>query len=188
MSINFKDYIQLLYEALNSVSLSQLEHATAILTEAYHNEKNIFMAGNGQSATTANAFTLDLTKQSSTPPHKPRFRTISLASNVAALTAWGNDLDFDAIFVEQLKSLFYPGDILLAISASGNSPNIVKASRWVNDNGGKVIGLTGFSGGQLCEIADACVLVDIQDYGHAETAHIAITHYWVDLFREKLAD
>ena len=187
MSLNLRGYFQTLSSALNAVDLAEVDKATSILDSAYHSENMIFIIGNGQSATTANAFALDLAKQTSPPPGSPHFRTLSLSANVAALTAWGNDVGFETIFTEQLKSVFRGGDVLVAVSASGNSPNIIAACKWVNDAGGHVIGLTGFDGGRLRSLAHACILVPIDDYGHVETAHIAIMHYWVDLFRMQLS-
>lgn len=185
--IDIRTYFQALTHALNTVDETALTDATAILDEAYRQEHVIFVVGNGQSATTASAFALDLTKQTITASMSRRFRIIALTDNTAAITAWANDLDYTSIFTEQLKGLYKPGDILLAISASGNSPNILDACKWVREQGGRVIGLTGFAGGQLASHTDACVIVCIDNFGHIETAHIAILHYWVDLFRARLA-
>lgn len=183
----FEESMQVFFGAVQTISADQVARAVGILDAAYRREQTIFMIGNGQSATTANAFALDLTKQSAPPPDKPRFRTISLACNVAALTAWGNDVSFEAIFTEQLRSLYRPGDVLVAVSVSGNSPNVVNACRWVKAQGGAIIAFTGFEGGELAALADANIWVRSNDYGHVETAHIAMMHYLVDYFRESLS-
>ena len=184
--IKVSQYFRTLYEALASVSEQQLALATDILHRAYTDDRTIFVVGNGQSATTASAFALDLTKQAAPASPKRRFKMIALTDNMAAVTAWANDVSYDSIFAEQLESLFRPHDVLVAISASGNSPNVVQAVNWVRQHAGKTIALTGFDGGCLTDLVDANIVVEISDYGHVETAHVAITHYWVDLFRERL--
>jgi D-sedoheptulose 7-phosphate isomerase len=186
-TVAISDYFQTLFDALNSISISQLDLATALLEHAYQSDQVIYVIGNGQSATTATAFALDFTKQTITPDLKHRFRVIALTDNMAAVTAWANDLNYESVFTEQLKSLFRPNDVLIAISASGNSPKVVAACQWVKQNKGHIVGLAGFDGGQLKDIADACLVIHVDDYGHIETAHLAILHYWVDLFRERLA-
>lgn len=179
-------YFNELNTALNSIQPRDMEASLALLESAYDNDQTIFAAGNGQSATTADAFVLDLSKQTVGQSDVRRFRAISLSANGAAVTAWANDTSYESIFVEQLRSHFRTGDVLIVFSASGNSPNVVAATEWMHAHGGHVIALTGFKGGKLRELADVCVHVDVADYGHAETAHIAVTHYWVDYFKQKL--
>lgn len=184
--MDIRHYFDRFAQALDSISSSELDRATAILDEAYRYDHTIYVVGNGQSAATSSAFALDLTKQTVLRSSVRRFRVISLTDNISALTAWANDVNYEAIFTEQLKSLFRTDDVLLAISVSGNSPNVVNACQWVQQQGGKVIGMVGFDGGCIKQFADACIVVDSCDYGHVETAHIALMHYWVDLFRERL--
>ena len=184
--LNLSDYFDQLHTALHSIRPADMDASLMILERAYEQDQTIFAAGNGQSATTADAFALDLTKQTVGRSNIRRFRTISLSANGAAVTAWANDTNYESIFVEQLRSLFSEGDVLTVFSASGNSPNVVAAAQWIRDHKGYVIALTGFQGGKLRELADVCVHVDVADYGHAETAHIAVTHYWVDHFKQKL--
>jgi phosphoheptose isomerase len=185
--ITLTAYIDQLATALRTVRTADLDASLAVLEHAYEFDQTIYAAGNGQSASTADAFALDLSKQTAGASEVRRFRTVSLSANGAAVTAWGNDTSYDSIFVEQLRCTFRTGDVLVIFSASGNSPNVVAAAQWVRAHAGHVIALTGFSGGKLRGLADACVHVDVADYGHAETAHIAITHYWVDYFKERLA-
>lgn len=185
--MTFEAYAQQLHQALLTIDPAALASATHMLERAYDENRAVYAAGNGQSASTADAFALDLYKQTAGQSAVRRFRAVSLASNVAALTAWANDTSYEAIFVEQLRAYHQPGDVLVVFSASGNSPNVVQAVEWMRENGGHTIALTGFSGGRLRQIADACVHADVSDYGHAETAHVAIMHYWVDYFKEKLA-
>lgn len=186
--IEISQYFQTLYKALTHISEEELARATEILHSAYTEDQTVFVIGNGQSATTASAFALDLAKQAAPPAPRRRFRMLALTDNMAAVTAWANDVNYDRIFVEQLESLFRPHDVLIAISASGNSPNVVLAADWVQHHGGKTVALTGFDGGLLDALVDVNIVVGIADYGHVETAHVAITHYWVDLFRERLQE
>jgi D-sedoheptulose 7-phosphate isomerase len=184
---DIKEYFNNFYSALTSISTNEVDSAIQILETAYQSRGTIYVIGNGQSAASASAFALDLTKQTAPEPPKHRFRVISLTDNSSAITAWGNDVDYESIFTEQLKSLWGTGDILLAVSASGNSPNVISACQWVHQNKGQVIGLTGFEGGKLRSVSDACIVVHSTDYGFIETAHIAIMHYWVTVFHARLA-
>lgn len=186
MTTGFQDYAGRFSEALYSIDHTEVEAATQILEKAYLSRNTIFIIGNGQSAASASAFALDLTKQTAPPEPLARFRAISLTDNLSAVTAWGNDIDYESIFTEQLKSLWCPQDVLLAISASGNSPNVIQACKWVHQYEGSVIGLAGFEGGKLKPLCEACVVVHSPDYGFIETAHIAVTHYWVTYFHSRL--
>ncbi len=180
-------YFDQLTAVLQSVDTEALDAATGLLMSAYDEDSTIYVIGNGQSATSSTAFALDLTKQSITSPLQRRVRILSLTDDTAALTAWANDMAYEQIFTEQLKTFWRPRDLLVAVSVSGNSPNIIHACQWVHAMGGKSVALAGFDGGALRAGTDACVVVSSSDFGIVETAHVAIMHYWVDLFREKLA-
>lgn len=180
-------YFRQLSASLDSVRGDAVAAATALLLTTYKRGGTIYVIGNGQSATTATAFALDLTKQSITAPDQRRVRIVSLTDNIAALTAWANDVGYEVVFTEQLKSLWRSGDMLLAISVSGSSPNIVHACRWVREQHGMVAALAGVDGGVMQTEADVCMVVPSRDYGIVETAHVAILHYWVDVFRSCLA-
>ena len=184
--ISLSAYIDELAAALQTIRPADMEAALALLERVYEFDQTIYAAGNGQSAATADAFVLDLSKQTVGGSDVRRFRAVSLSANGAAVTAWANDTSYESIFVEQLRGYFRPGDVLVVFSASGNSPNVTAAAEWVRAHDGYVIALTGFSGGKLRGLSHACVHVDVADYGHAETAHIAVTHYWVDYFKQKL--
>lgn len=183
--LNVPDYFAALAGILAHIPEAQVIAATRLIQAAYRDDRTIFVIGNGQSATTATAFALDLTKGTAGPYR--RFRVIALSDNTAALTAWANDVNYDSVFAEQLAALFRPGDLLLAISASGNSPNVLRAGEWVRAHQGHILALVGFGGGRLAPMADAAIVVPSHDYGHVETAHVAITHYWVDSLRAWLA-
>lgn len=184
--LDIPGYFAVLADIVTRIPEAQVAAATALLQAAYQADQTIYVIGNGQSATTASAFALDLTKGTSGPYR--RFRVMSLCDNNAALTAWANDVDYESVFSEQLRALFRPGDLLVAISASGNSPNVLRAAEDVRGAGGKILAMTGFGGGRLSEIADAAIVIPSDDYGHVETAHIGITHYWVDTLRAWLRE
>ena len=137
----------------NSIPTENLEKVCEILLYAYKNKKRIFVAGNGGSAGTANHFCCDFGKNA-VKSETDRPKIISLSANMEVVTALGNDFCYGDIFVEQLKNLMEDGDVILLISASGNSPNVVNAAKYVKSRGGQVIGFTGFAGGKLHEYSD----------------------------------
>jgi D-sedoheptulose 7-phosphate isomerase len=158
--------------------------AIEILREAYANDRQVFIAGNGGSAAAANHFVCDFGKNATPLDGSRRFRIISLSDNVEKITAFANDISFEEIFSQQLKNLMNERDILITVSASGNSPNIVKACEYARTKNGRVIALTGFSGGKSRAYADAPLHVDAQSYEQAEDAHLIILHMIVCFVKE----
>ena len=141
--------------------------------------QRIFIAGNGGSAATASHMVNDLAADVAREAVlEDPFRVYALTDNVALLSAIANDTGYDNIFVAQLRILFQPGDRFLAMSASGNSPNLILAARWVRDHGGRVLSFVGFDGGRLRELSDICVHVETAngEYGVVEDAHLALNH------------
>lgn len=135
----------------------------------------------------ANDLGFDIIKKTGTT--KP-FRLLALTDSIPVLTAIANDVGYDATFVNQLRIHYRPGDALLVISASGNSPNVVEAARWVKAAGGTVIGMLGFSGGALRALCDIAVQVPSEagEYGPVEDAHLAINHVLAHWFQERIED
>lgn len=183
-----KGYFSYLSELMGRLDLEALERTLRELEDARDKGQKVFVVGNGGSAATAshmaNDFSLGLGKAL---PHEKPFKFISLTDNMSVVTACANDINFDAIFVAQLKNQFSPGDRLLAISASGNSPNIVAAAEWVKKFGGRVIGFTGFSGGRLRELSDICVHVQTApgEYGPVEDLHMIFDHLFYSWLSSK---
>ena len=146
----------------------------------------IFVIGNGGSGSNASHFTEDIGKgtlklpEDLTNDDKKRFRILSLTDNTPYILAWGNDEGFERVFVEQLKNLATPGDLLIAISGSGNSKNIVAAVEWANRSGLTTFGCTGFAGGKLRSLAHHGLHVPLDDMGIVETLHLAAFHWVVD--------
>lgn len=168
-------YISHLQDVLERLTLEDVRHTIDAIMEAYRAEKQIFVIGNGGSASTASHLACDLGKGTSVPG-KPRFRVMSLTDNVATMTAWSNDVSYEDVFVEQLKNFVNPGDVVLGISASGNSENVLRAMQYAADIGCKTIGWSGFGGGKLATICDLNVVVDSNLYGPVEDVHLILNH------------
>ena len=153
-----------------------------ILLDAYRRDCQVFVAGNGGSAGTANHFVCDFGKNA-VPMGRRRFRMHALCDNVEVITALGNDIAFDQIFAFQLGSLMRPGDVLIVVSASGNSPNIVNACAYAKANGATVIALGGFGGGKMASYADAAMISNLRCYERVEDLHLMILHMMVCWFK-----
>ena len=165
--------------------------AEAIFT-CYQQRRFVFLIGNGGSGSNASHFCEDLGKgtlrrEDFDNDAKPRLRMISLTDNTPYILAWGNDEGFERVFVEQLKNLASPGDLLIAISGSGNSPNILRAVDWANRQGLKTFGCTGFNGGQLRTLAQQGLHVPLDDMGIVESVHLTAFHWVVDDLHRRLA-
>ena len=170
-----RGYIEELKSALDALPVQTIRDAVEAILESYGRGGTIFVAGNGGSASTSSHFACDLGKGTAVEG-KPRLRVISLADNLSLLTAWANDVSYEAIFAEQLKNLMRPGDLLIAISASGNSPNVLRATEYAHQLGCRVIGLTGFGGGRLAKSADIAIVVESDRYGPVEDVHLVLDH------------
>lgn len=170
-----KGYISKLCSILDGFDHNAFESIVAHLLDAYHAGKQIFVAGNGGSASTASHLACDLNKGVSYGLEK-RFRVISLPDSLPSVLAYANDVSYDSVFVEQLKNFYRPGDLFLGISGSGNSQNVLECVEYVRDNGGKTIGLCGFSGGKLSSIADISFIARIDDMQKVEDLHMIFVH------------
>ena len=146
-----------------------------LLVHAYENENSILLFGNGGSAALASHFACDLGK-GTVNGSKKRFRVIALTDNVPLMTAWANDAKYEDIFAEQLANFARPGDLAFAISGSGNSPNVLRALRTARDLGSATIGLTGFSGGKMRALCDACIVVPCDNMQIIEDLHLCVAH------------
>jgi D-sedoheptulose 7-phosphate isomerase len=153
------------------------------LRTALNEDKQIFVFGNGGSAANASHFVTDLGKGSSDKIGR-RFRVLSLNDNVSWMTALGNDYAYEDIFVRQLQNYARPGDVVLVMSVSGNSPNVVKAVQWAKDNGVFTASLVGGKRGKLAEISDVAIVVPDVHYGRAEDVHMTVCHMLCYAFME----
>jgi D-sedoheptulose 7-phosphate isomerase len=177
-----KRYIDGQVSALRSISASQVANLVSLFRQALDNDRQIFVCGNGGSAANASHFVTDLGKGSSDKTYR-RFRCLALNDNMSWMTALGNDYDYSEIFSRQLMNLAKPGDILMVMSVSGSSPNLVKAVDWAKSNGCITIALVGGKRGQLAE-ADHVAVIDDTHYGRVEDAHMGICHMIAYAFME----
>jgi D-sedoheptulose 7-phosphate isomerase len=182
-------YFNYLKQVLDAIELASIDSLVAAFEEARLKGNTIFIAGNGGSATTAtsmaNDLGFDVIKKSGTD--KP-IRVFALTDNTSVLTAIANDVGYENVFLNQLKIHYRKGDKFLAISASGNSPNVVAAAEWVKEQGGSIISFVGFQGGKLKEISDVVVHVKSEagEYGPVEDAHLILNHILAHWFQLKL--
>ena len=161
----------------------QIEKIGEIIKNARDNKNKIFLIGNGGSASTASHFVCDLNK-TSTMSNKERLRAISLVDNMPLVSAYSNDISFNSIFLEQLKNFLSSGDIVIAISGSGNSKNIIEAVSYAKENGAIVIGLTGFEGGVLKSKCDECLVIPSNSMYRIEDMHLMLNHIFTSILRE----
>ena len=172
---NIKSYIADLKTTLDNLDISAIEKTANAFKTAIDNNKQIIFFGNGGSGSTASHFVCDLSKGCSYEKDK-RIRAICLNDNIPTLLAYSNDVSYDVVFLEQLKNLLNPGDVVVGISGSGNSKNIINAIDYSNQNGAITIGLTGFGGGKLKEIANLSVNANINDMQISEDIHVIVMH------------
>jgi phosphoheptose isomerase len=179
----FSHYAEETVRSASSVEPAAVTRAAAILLDAYTRGATVFSCGNGGSASIANHLQCDHTKNvGKSTDLQPR--VMSLSGNVEVLTAIANDHAYADIFAHQLQSQSRPGDVLVAVSSSGRSPNIVTALRWARDHGLRTVALTGFDGGEARTLADVCVHVDGTNYGVIEDLHQAIMHALAQYIRQ----
>ena len=185
--MNFAEaYKRELIRTLETIDIDKVNRIIEMFRQARSEGRRIFVCGNGGSASTASHFACDIVKGASY--NRPsRFRIMALTDQLPTLTAYANDVSYDAVFVEQLKNFAEPGDILLAISGSGNSANVVCAMEYANSIGCQTIALTGRDGGRLGPIAQLNIQVPVQHMGRIEDAHMVVCHmigyYFMDADR-----
>jgi phosphoheptose isomerase len=184
----FADYFEQYAAGVSTIDKAQLNAAARILRRAINQNSLIFCCGNGGSAAISNHLSCDCLKGARTATTiKPR--VISLSANVELLTAVANDIGYEQTFSYQLQSLAQPGDVLVAISSSGASANIISALRWARENGIKTIAMTGFSGGEAAKISEVSLHVRAENYGVIEDVHQSLMHILAQYLRhETLGD
>jgi D-sedoheptulose 7-phosphate isomerase len=185
LSDNVLGYFGRLKNAIDQVPVDRVEAMGEMLYRAYRHGKQVFVVGNGGSAATASHMACDLGKNT-IAANRPRFRIMSLNDNVPLLSALANDVGYEHVFSEQLKNLIRPGDVLISISASGNSPNILEAMAYARRCAATNIALLGFDGGRAAALADEYVLAPINDYGIVEDIHMILDHVLTEYFRARL--
>ena len=176
-------YFSELEQMLQAISLSHLETVLRLLEEAYRNGRRIFIMGNGGSAATASHFALDLAKNT-IMPGAPRLKAISLTDHVPLITAWSNDIAYEHIFSEQLANMIEPGDVVIGVSTSGNSPNVINALNLAKQYRATTVGLLGAKGGKIKDMVDAFILAPGQNIEQEEDAHMILAHVITRHMRE----
>lgn len=164
-----------LLKAIDSIDLSKVRAAIDLLAQARDTGRTIFTCGNGGSASSASHFVTDMVKGASYNREK-RFRIMSLVDSLPTLTAYSNDVTYDCVFVEQLQNFAQPGDVVMAFSGSGNSPNVLRAIEYGNSIGCRTIALTGRDGGKLGPLAELNIQVAHPHMGRIEDGHLIVTH------------
>ena len=182
-----KEYLADIKRLLDSIEenlINKMDKLASILIKARENKNTIFIMGNGGSASTASHFVSDLSKGTIVEGF-PRFKAVALTDNMPNMLAWANDIGYEEIFIEQLKNLLESGDVIIGISVSGNSANIIKAIEYANRNGGLTIGLSGCDGGKLLKCAQENIHVPSFYVQRVEDIHLLIEHLLTSLIREE---
>ena len=177
------DYLERLEDELQKIDLAAVQRWSDLLYQAWLDDRSVFIFGNGGSGTTASHMAEDLGKSTLHPDElhdesKKRLKVLSLTDNSGWIMAVGNDLSYDQIFVQQLMNYGRSQDVVIAISGSGNSPNVLNAVDWANRHGLISFGLTGYSGGRLKEMQQHGLDVALDDMGMVESIHLCLFH-WV---------
>jgi D-sedoheptulose 7-phosphate isomerase len=190
------DYLAEMKTVAGNISQEDIDAVVELLFEAWQKNHRVFICGNGGSAGTATHFACDLAK-TTIVDSKKRFRAICLNDNIPLMSALVNDNGFDNLYIEQLMNLYQPGDVLICISVHGGagmdqaglwSQNLLKAMKYVEDNGGKTVGFSGFDGGPMKEVADACVVVPADSTPQVESFHLALEHLVCACLRQKIME
>jgi D-sedoheptulose 7-phosphate isomerase len=191
-TLDARPFLERVAQELLRIDPAEVKALADAMFSCYRRDRFIFVIGNGGSGSNASHFCEDvgkgtLRRQDFDDDRKKRFRILSLTDHTPYILAWGNDEGFERVFVEQLKNLAGPGDLLVAISGSGNSPNVLRAVEWANAHGLTTFGCTGFSGGKLRALAHKGLHVPLDDMGIVESIHLAAFHWVVDDLHRRLA-
>ncbi len=170
-------------EAIDKIDTAQVEQAIQWFRKARDGSRHIFVCGNGGSAATASHFACDMLKGASYD-RQSRFRILALTESLATLTAYSNDVHYDCVFVEQLKNFAQAGDLVMCISGSGNSANVLRAMEYANEIGCRTIALTGRDGGKLGPMAQLNIQIPVPHMGRIEDAHMIVCHMIAYRFME----
>ena len=185
--VSTQDYLNRLGEVLQLLPHEQVDKIRDVLLGAYESDRRIFLFGNGGSAALASHFACDLAKGVTMGCNgAKRFRAIALTDSIPMMTAWANDSHYEDIFAEQLKNLIEDGDVAFAISASGNSRNVLKALGVARDSGGYCVGLGGYDGGRMKPLCDLCLVVPSDNMQVIEDLHLSIAHALYTTIRHRL--
>ncbi len=192
IKLDVKPFLERVGQELLRIDTASVKSLADQIYKRYEAGKFVFIIGNGGSGSNASHFCEDMGKgtirrEDFDNDNKKRLKILSLTDNTPYILAWGNDEGFDRVFVEQLKNLASPGDLLIAISGSGNSPNILKAVEWANRHDVTTFGCTGFTGGKLMNLAHHNLHVPLDDMGIVESIHLTAFHWVVDHIHARIS-
>lgn len=168
---------------IDRIPIEILDRIFGILCEAYRSDRQVILMGNGGSAALASHFAVDLGK-GTVRPDRRRFRVLSIVDNTPVMTAYANDFSYADVFSEQIRTLAQPGDVVLGISGSGNSPNVLNGLKAAREKGAVTVALTGYRGGKVIEMADVTLVVPSDDMQHIEDCHLMLTHLFMQAMCE----
>ncbi|MFC1985402.1 SIS domain-containing protein [Chloroflexota bacterium] len=181
------NYRKGLMKCFDELFCQNIEEIADIVFSAYRKSKQIFIIGNGGSASTASHFARDLSIGTAVKGNS-KVRATSLNDNVAVITSLANDMDYSSVFEQQLVGQLNEGDVVIGISVSGDSPNVLRAIEFAGTNGAITIGLVGFGGGKLKGIAHKCIVLSSRDYGQVEDIHLSLAHIISYLIKERIVN
>lgn len=177
-----QNYIDRLINTIHQTPVDKVVKVVDIILKAYTRQKKVLILGNGGSASTASHFACDLAKGTSLHG-QPRLIAMSLNDNMALLTAYANDIGYESVFSEQLKTLVQKDDVFICISGSGNSPNVINAIECARELGAVTVGFLGFGGGRAAELCDEHITVQERSYGPVEDVHLFLSHAISEIIR-----
>ena len=180
------DYLKGLRSCLEEITEKDIIEIVDIIMKACSDGKKVIFMGNGGSATTASHFARDISIGTA-KEGKPRVRALSLADSIAAITSLANDVGYSSVFKEQLIGQVDKGDVVIGISASGNSPNVLEAMEYARSAGAVTVGFIGFGGGKLKELSDKSIVLSSRNYGQVEDTHLVLDHIFTCLVKERIA-
>jgi len=177
-------YFQTLSRTIPQLPYASIQQIISVIMHAFEDDQTIFVFGNGGSAATASHIMCDLSKGTIVGSAAPRLKVMAFTDNVPLLTAWANDAGYDQIFAQQVRNFVRPGDVVLAISGSGNSPSVIQALRTARDLGATTLGMAGFQGGEMKAFCDICAVVPSDNIQVVEDLHHAIAHAILTAIRQ----
>lgn len=175
MNFTIENYFKAHAQLVSILDLAAFQAGVDLIKKKFEDGKKIITCGNGGSASTASHYIIDWNKMINLATGK-KFRGISLCDNIGLITAYGNDISYDEVFAGQLKAIMDEGDLLVAVSGSGNSPNVIKAVEYANSIGGETLAVVGYDGGKVKKLANRAVWVDSFDMQLCEDVHLMFGH------------
>ena len=184
-----KSFFDEIKKCIEEIDINKVQEIADVLYTAWKNDRQVFILGNGGSASQASHMAADISKNSFSRVYDPkikRFRIMALTDNISMLTAYANDIGYEEVFSQQLRNLIKEHDVLIVITGSGNSPNVIRAVEYAKEQNAITIGLLGFDGGRVKNMLDYELTVQSKNYGIVESVHPAIHHLIVNYFSKKI--